>query len=134
VAFVNSYAIEGHYFNFSTSGQWLWDELQILVPSDQDPYPIIDGIQKVVATATEPNARSAQEEWKRATRDRMHSVSAEPAINLRPTASGVEVHIRYITRAQERYATRTKLYQQIADLLHQRSEVVPAGKPQEGRT
>ena len=134
VAFVNSYAIEGHYFNFSTSGQWLWDELQILVPSDQDPYPIIDGIQKVVATATEPNARSAQEEWKRATRDRMHSVSAEPAINLRPTASGVEVHIRYITRAQERYATRTKLYQQIADLLHQRSEVVPAGQPQEGST
>ena len=24
VTFVNSYAIEGHYFNFSTSGQWLW--------------------------------------------------------------------------------------------------------------
>ena len=23
VAFVNSYAVEGHYFNFSTSGQWL---------------------------------------------------------------------------------------------------------------
>jgi small-conductance mechanosensitive channel len=28
VTFTNSYAIEGHYFNFSTSGQWLWDELK----------------------------------------------------------------------------------------------------------
>ena len=27
VAFVNSFAIEGHFFNFSTTGQWLWDEL-----------------------------------------------------------------------------------------------------------
>src|SRR5580704_15522356 len=26
VTFTNSFAIEGHYFNFSTSGQWLWDE------------------------------------------------------------------------------------------------------------
>ena len=29
VTFTNSFAVEGHYFNFSTSGQWLWDELQI---------------------------------------------------------------------------------------------------------
>lgn len=125
VSFINSYAIEGHYFNFSTSGQWLWDELQILVPSGRDPYPIIEGIQKLVGEATAANARNAQEEWKRATRDRMHDVSAAPAINLRPTPAGVEVHIRYITRAQERYATRTKLYQEITDLLHHSPE--PAG-------
>jgi len=52
----------------------------------------------------------------------MQSVSAAPAINLRPTPSGVEVHARYITRANERYATRTKLYQDIVALLHQRPE------------
>ena len=38
VAFVNSYAIEGHFFNFSTTGQWLWDELQILVPASENPF------------------------------------------------------------------------------------------------
>ena len=42
VAFVNSFAIEGHFFNFSTSGKWMWDELSVLIPSGQDPYPIID--------------------------------------------------------------------------------------------
>jgi small-conductance mechanosensitive channel len=131
VAFVNSFAIEGHFFNFSTSGQWLWDELQILVPSSQSPYPILDAIQKLVTSATEANARMAEEEWQRAThRERMHSVSAAPAINLRPTPSGVEVHVRYITRAQERYTTRTKLYQEIVALLHQRqSGPVTASSP-----
>src|SRR6266704_1449063 len=44
VTFTNSFAIEGHYFNFSTSGQWLWDELQVVLPAGQDPYPIIVAI------------------------------------------------------------------------------------------
>src|SRR5215831_19114709 len=63
VAFVNSFAIEGHFFNFSTAGQWLWDELQIMVPSDQNPYPIIDAIQQIVTAETEANARAAEQEW-----------------------------------------------------------------------
>jgi hypothetical protein len=47
------------------------------------------------------------QEWKGATnRYRIQSVSATP-INLRPTPSGVEVHVRYTTRANERYAART---------------------------
>jgi small-conductance mechanosensitive channel len=121
VAFMNSFAIEGHFFNFSTSGQWLWDEVEIMVPSDQNPYPIIDAIQKMVQKETQANAQSAEREWQKATSHyRVHSVSAAPAINLRPTTAGVEVHVRYITRASERYATRTKLYQALVELLHKR--------------
>jgi small-conductance mechanosensitive channel len=134
VAFMNGFAIEGHYFNFSTSGQWLWDELQVLVPSGQNPYPIIDAIQKMVTQKTEVNARMAEQEWKTATtRYRIKSLSAAPAINLRPTTAGVEVHVRYITRASERYTARAQLYQGIVDLLHsgreeQTVEAVPTGK------
>jgi len=118
-------------FNFSTSGQWLWDELQFLVPATQSPYPVIDAIQKLVTAATEANARMAEEEWRRSTqREGMHSVSAAPAIDLRPTTSGVEVHVRYITRAQERYLIRTRLYQEIVALLHQGEiESVTVGRP-----
>jgi small-conductance mechanosensitive channel len=123
VAFVNSFAIEGHFFNFSTSGQWLWDEIQILVPSNQDPYPIIESIQKMVAKETEAAAHAAEQEWKKAAGShRAQSVSAAPAVNLRPTTSGVEVHVRYITSAHERYAMRTRLYQQLVAVLHQRPE------------
>ena len=127
VAFMNGFAIEGHYFNFSTSGQWLWDELQILVPSGQNPYPLIESIQNMVARETDANARMAEQEWKGATsRYRIKSLSADPAINLRPTTAGVEVHVRYITRASERYAARAHLYQGIVELLHHRPEERPS--------
>jgi small-conductance mechanosensitive channel len=119
VAMMNSYAIQGHYFNFSTSGQWLWDEVQVTVPAAEDPYPIIEAIQQMVVKETETDTQAAEAEWKQTTsRYRVQSVSAEPAVNLRPTGVGVEVHVRYITRANERYATRTRLYQAVVELLH----------------
>ena len=121
VAFVNSYAIEGHFFNFTTSGQWMWDELQIMVPSNQDPYPLLDAIQRTVAKETEANAQMAAKEWQSAASHyKVRAVSAAPEVNLRPTASGVEVHVRYITRAQERSAMRARLNQALVQLLHQR--------------
>ena len=41
-------------------------------------------------------------------------------VNLRPTSSGIEVHVRYIARAQERSAIRTRLNQALVELLHHR--------------
>jgi small-conductance mechanosensitive channel len=121
VAFVNSFAIEGHFFNFSTTGQWLWDEVEILVPASQDPYPIIDAIQKMVIEQTKANVVAAEQEWQRAaSRYRAQPVSAAPAVSLRPTSAGIEVHVRYITRAGERHAMKTRLYQALVELLHGR--------------
>jgi small-conductance mechanosensitive channel len=121
VAFVNGYAIEGHFFNFTTSGQWLWDELTITVPPNQDPYPLLDAIQKTVAKETEANVHAAEKEWQNAASHyKVSSVSAAPTVNLRPTSSGVEVQVRYIARAQERSAIRTRLNQALVELLHHR--------------
>src|SRR5262245_59697967 len=33
VSFLNGYAIRGKYFNFSTVGQWMWDEIKVTVPA-----------------------------------------------------------------------------------------------------
>ncbi len=121
VAFVNSYAIEGHFFNFTTSGQWMWDELLITVPQNQDPYPLLESIQSTVTKETEANAAAAEKEWKNAASNyKVSSVSAAPTVNLRPTSAGVEVHVRYIARAQERSAIRTRLNQALVELLHHR--------------
>jgi len=128
VSFVNSYAIEGHYFNFSTSGQWLWDELVLTVPSSENPYPVVDAIQKLVGCETEAGVKMAEEEWQSATtRYRVKSFSAAPSVNLRPTGSGVEIHVRYITRAYERQAMRARLYTDIVELLHQKTTPHAAG-------
>ncbi len=131
VSFVNSYAIEGHFFNFTTSGQWLWDELRIPLPAGPDPYLLIDGIQAAVTKETEVNARAAEKEWEGLTgRYRVRSVSAVPAVNLRPAATGVELYVRYITRANERFAMRTRLNHTLVQLLRQSGEagVSPAAK------
>jgi len=127
VSFVNSFAIEGHFFNFTTSGQWMWDELQVLIPAGQDPYPIIDGIQKLVERETETNASKAEKEWQEATaKYRVQAISAVPGINVRPTAAGIEVHVRYITRANERHESRKRLYEAVVEMMHGRREEAKA--------
>ena len=118
VTFTNSFAIEGHYFNFSTSGQWLWDELQVVVPIGRDPYPIVEAITKQVVEATADSARQAEQEWQRAVPAQRGKVfSGTPGINVKPVVGGVEIAIRYITRANERFLVRAKLYQVAVDLL-----------------
>jgi small-conductance mechanosensitive channel len=118
VTFTNGFAIEGHYFNFSTSGQWLWDELQVVVPSGVDPHPIVAAIQKSVQEATSEGATEAEREWKGQARSRdLASLSAAPSINIKPVIGGVEIAVRYITRAHERYQLRSKLNQILVDLL-----------------
>jgi Mechanosensitive ion channel len=127
VTFTNSFAIEGHYFNFSTSGQWLWDELRLVLPSGKDSYPIIEAFQKTVVDATRESARQAEEEWRRATSSReVSGFSATPAISVKPVLGGVELSVRYITRANERFMVRSKLNQAAVDLI--------GGKPGEVST
>jgi small-conductance mechanosensitive channel len=127
VSFVNSFAIEGHFFNFTTSGQWMWDELQVLIPASQDPYPVIEGIQKLVEQETAANAGKAEAEWKETTtRYHAKTLSAVPGINVLPTGGGIEVRVRYITRVYERHEARKRLYEAVVNLMHGRREAVKA--------
>jgi small-conductance mechanosensitive channel len=122
VTFTNSFAIEGHYFNFSTSGQWLWDELSVTVPFDRDTGRIAQAIEKEVSQATADNARQAEQEWRRSARGRGTGISALPGVAVRPASggvAGVEIAVRYVTRASERYALRARLYQTVVGLLAQ---------------
>jgi small-conductance mechanosensitive channel len=129
VTFTNSYAIEGHYFNFSTSGQWLWDELTVVLPAGHDPYPIVEAVKKKVVEATAESGQKAEREWKGAAKSAdMSSLSAEPAINVRPAIGGTEIAVRYITNAHDRGQMRAKLNQVLVDLLGAK-EPLPAVTP-----
>ena len=118
VTFTNSFAIEGHYFNFSTSGQWLWDELQVVLPAGENPYPLVDAIQKKVMEATAESGQQAEREWRGAAKSGdMSSLSAAPAINVKPVIGGTEIAVRYVTNAHDRYQLRAKLNHILVDLL-----------------
>jgi len=127
VTFTNAFAIEGHYFNFSTTGQWLWDELLVMVPFDRDAHAIAEAIQKEVTAATAESTRQAEAEWQRAARGRTPGFTAQPGIAIRPApgGGGVEIAVRYVTRAADRYALRAKLYQSAVQLLSQPKASAP---------
>jgi hypothetical protein len=127
VTFTNSFAIQGYYFNFSTSGQWLWDELQLVVPAGRDLYALVAAISKKVQDATAENGRLAEEEWRHAAPTRPPStLSAAPSINVKPVLGGTEIALRYIARASERQALRASLYEAAVELL---SKPSPAPTP-----
>lgn len=118
VSFTNGFAIEGHYFNFSTSGRWLWDDVRIVVPAGRDPYAIAEQLRKEVEEATVESAREAQAEWKEVRRSSQTVAPAAAAtVSLRPIAGGVEITVRYITRPGDRDEIRGKLYHTAVDLL-----------------
>jgi small-conductance mechanosensitive channel len=125
VSFVNSYAIEGHYFNFSTSGQWLWDEIEVQVPGNSDPYATSEALQKIAVDETAANVQIAEGEWNgMASVGEKRTISAAPALSVRPTGGGIVVVLRYITRAKERFDVRARIYKAVVDLL--REKQIPA--------
>jgi small-conductance mechanosensitive channel len=118
VSFLNGYAIRGKYFNFSTVGQWMWDEIKVSVPPGTSIHPLLKGIYEAAIKATEADAKMAEAEWKRVTREEgVPQFSAMPSVNLRPAGASVDIVIRYITRAGVRVETRNHLFARIVDLM-----------------
>ena len=123
VTFLNKYAVNGQYFNFSTEGQWMWDEISVNLPDSEGSYAMIQQIHKAVLQETEKDAQLAEAEWKRASKMRgLGHFAADAQVNLRPAGSGVEVLIRYVTRAGNRFNMRNRLYQRTIDLMRKPAE------------
>jgi len=119
ITFLNNFAIRGQYFNFSTAGQWMWDEITVSIPESSDTEKIAEEIRKAVEKETEESARVAEQEWKRGARgDGLSRFSATPVVNLRPSGSGIELVVRYVTRASERFGVRNRIYQHVIELQH----------------
>ena len=126
ISFMNSFAIRGQYFNFSTTGQWMWDGITVAVPPSVDTLAVTDRILRSVQEETEENARLAEKEWKRGTQGQdLSRFRTDPAVNLRPSGSGVDVEVRYVTRASERFEMRNRLYRRVLNVLRE-----PAAEPQ----
>jgi hypothetical protein len=68
VMFMNSFAVTGQFFNFSTAGQWMWDEISLNVPAGEGTYKTIEAIHKAVLEQTAEDAKLAETEWKGAAR------------------------------------------------------------------
>ena len=110
MSFSNSFALKGQFFNFSTNGQWMWDEVSVNVPTTANAYELIKQAQSAVEKETEADTVQAELEWQRVAKDiGVGQFGATPAVELRPAAAGVDVVVRFVTRANERFALRGKI-------------------------
>jgi len=120
ITFMNGFAIRGQFFNFSTAGQWMWDEIVVNVPSSADPRKVMEEVRKAVVEETEENSRLAGHEWQRGKReDGLSRFTAEPVVNMRPSGSGIDLQIRYVTSASGRFEQRARIYGRVVELLHE---------------
>ncbi|HZZ40930.1 MAG TPA: mechanosensitive ion channel domain-containing protein [Acidobacteriaceae bacterium] len=122
VTFLNSYAIRGQLFNFSSEGQWLWDEITVSVPAGEDMDALAHDIETAAREETEGSARLAEQEWKHSARaTALSRLSAAPVVALRPSGAGIDLHVRYVASASTRFEVRDRLYRRVLQLLHEKS-------------
>ncbi|HEY4379538.1 MAG TPA: mechanosensitive ion channel family protein [Acidobacteriaceae bacterium] len=118
VTFINNFAVTGQFFNFSTAGQWMWDQITVNVPNGEGTYKTIETIHKAVLEQTEKDSKLAEAEWKGANKlQGLGQFSAAPSVDMRPAATGIDILVRYVTRAGDRFEMRNKLYGTVIELL-----------------
>jgi small-conductance mechanosensitive channel len=128
VSFLNGFAIREKYFNFSTAGQWMWDEIKVSIPPGAQAYPLIEKIREAAVKATESDAKMAEEEWKRVTHEEgLPRFSATPSVDMRPAGAGVDIVVRYVTLAAVRLETRNRLFGTVVELMQGSREVSEVG-------
>jgi small-conductance mechanosensitive channel len=128
ISFINSFAIRGQYFNFSSSHQWMWDEITLTAPTSEEASTIAERIRQTVLTEIEQNTRLAAQDWQRTTHQYgLSQFGATPSVDLRPTGSGTEIIVRYVTRAAERFDTRNRIYLRMISALRT-PEALPTSK------
>jgi small-conductance mechanosensitive channel len=119
VTFMNSFAIKGQYFNFTTAGQWMWDQITLTIPPADDTYAKIEQICKAVLKETEAEAKQAEEDWNRLNKQHGSShFSGGVSVDIRPGTFGIDMVVHYVTRAPDRFDVRNRLYQFSIGLLH----------------
>jgi len=123
ITFLNSFAIRGQYFNFSTTSQWMWDEIRFSVPAGGDSHGLIEQVHEAVVEETAQDTRQAEAEWRRGSkRTGLSHLSAAPAVEMRPAGAGIDLVVRYVARASDRLNARNRLYERVLGLLHKPAE------------
>jgi hypothetical protein len=100
--------------NYSSPFRWI----RILVPSSNNHSSWWPRMPRITRAKPRESGAGAT------TRYRVRSFSAEPAINVRPTASGVELRVRSITRGLRAPRDWPAAVAAVVELMHKRREEV----------
>jgi hypothetical protein len=117
--FMNKYAVERKYFNFSTSEQWLWDELVIPVPGSKViTRQLLGRVQELIAAETQDDMAAADASWRElAMTHGLRERKGAPTAVVRTSAAGLEVVVRYVSKAPRRFESAVHLRQVVLGAL-----------------
>jgi len=112
----------------------MWDEIRFSIPAAKENYALVELIHSAVLKETEKDARLAEAEWQRSPRHSgLTQFAADPAVEMRPSASGINIVVRYVTHASERFEVRNRLYERVIGLLNKPPEPASrTGEPHVG--
>jgi hypothetical protein len=83
-----------------------------------------DDYEAATVKATEADAKMAEEERKRVTHEEgVPQFSATPSVDMRPAGAGLDIVVRYVTRAGVRLETRNRLFGTVVELMQVAREV-----------
>ena len=109
----------------------MWDEITVNIPPGVDSARTIQAIHNTVFKETEEDSKIAEQEWQRSTRQNgLSQFKATPSVDMRPAASGVDIVVRYVIRAGDRFEMRNRLYQSVIDLLREPNGNAASSKPE----
>ena len=113
----------------------MWDEIKLTVGSATAAYAVLSKLQEAADAETEKDTAEAESEWRQAAGSVMlRDFGAKPTVGLRPgSGSGMDVVVRFVTRASERFERRNRLYDAMTEILRDplidvRPEVRPDAK------
>jgi len=106
VFFPNSFALKGSFFNYSETGQWIWDEVQAPLPAALDPRSVLARISERLASdfgAVPASTRGLS--------------NPQPTAQLRPAGDTFILVVRYPTAAARRAVQREHVWSLITAAL-----------------
>ena len=96
----------------------MWDEIQVNVPAGMDADEVIGRMHDALKEELERDTTRADLEWRGVTGAKgLGQFSSAPTMDLRPAAAGVDLIVRFMTRASERFEHRNRLYQTVVKIL-----------------
>ncbi len=116
VFFPNSFIFKNHYFNYSTTNSFIWDEIRITVTCESDWKKARQIIEQVAARVTQPfveEARNSQEQVSR--RFHINVGALTPHVYVSIADRGVDLLLRYLTEIRKRRLTQDSLYSEILE-------------------
>lgn len=114
VRVANSYIFTSPVYNYTSSFEFLWDELTIPLPFDSDLPLVREILLELAEKHTDSYKDQAKQSWSHMRRDfKLEDASLENQVYLNLRENIAEVSLRYVVHYQERREVKDKLYTDI---------------------